>query len=330
MPLQYLSNPNLPFIIANWKGNPYKQRFFDPKHPFGQDFRAFLKWQFSRNPQKKEKQESTWRLTTDHSKSFLQTSQNGLTWLGHASFHIRYNGVQILIDPVFYPISGVVRRHSELPCAVREFNDINYVLLSHFHRDHCDRRSLSDLSRNNALAFITSLGGSKVIRPWFPAADLTEMGWYQHLTLPGTDIEITHLPTRHWSNRYPWDTNQTLWGSYMIRLGEQFIFFGGDSGYSEYTKEIGRLFPRIDYALIGVGAYSPSYMMQNVHTRPEEAVAAAHDLGAAHFIPMHYGTYDLSDEPMHEPEVILRKMDAANQISSKLKILQPGAFLSIE
>jgi L-ascorbate metabolism protein UlaG (beta-lactamase superfamily) len=41
--------------------------------------------------------------------------------------------------------------------------------------------------------------------------------------------------------------------------------------------------------------------MKRVHTTPEEAVQAFVDLGARTMVGMHWGTFDLADEPLDEP-----------------------------
>jgi L-ascorbate metabolism protein UlaG (beta-lactamase superfamily) len=87
----------------------------------------------------------------------------------------------------------------------------------------------------------------------------------------------------------------------MLKGKEHTVYFGADSGYGNHFSEIGRLFPGIDYALLGIGAYRPDYMMQEIHTNPAEAARAYRELHASYLIPMHYGTYDLSDEPVSEP-----------------------------
>lgn len=325
--ISYRSNPDLPILLDGWKGNPHNGlRYFDPAHRFEQKFSNILRWQLTANPQKAEKKQSTWKLETISDKKFLTEKGNSITWLGHACFFIKYNGVKLLIDPVLYRISGVVKRHSDLPCAVAELRP-DYVMLSHFHRDHCDERSLREVYASRRFSMVTSLGGNEVVARWLPGVVITEMGWYQQLELPG-DIKITHLPTQHWSNRFPWDTNRTLWGSYMIECGGTTIFFGGDSGYCNYPKQIASLFPKIDFAMIGVGAYTPSYIMSAVHTSPQEAVRVVADLKATTFIPMHYGTFDLADEPLHEPEQVLRKMELEGAITAALKILKPGELLA--
>jgi L-ascorbate metabolism protein UlaG (beta-lactamase superfamily) len=116
----------------------------------------------------------------------------------------------------------------------------------------------------------------------------------------------------------------------MIKTDKNHIFFGGDSGYCDYPKQIATLFPSIDVAMIGVGAYTPDYMMHDVHTNPIEAVQIIHDLKAANFIPMHYGTYDLADEPMGEPERMLVSLNSNSKISANLLISSVGETLRIK
>jgi L-ascorbate metabolism protein UlaG (beta-lactamase superfamily) len=242
---------------------------------------------------------------------------------------MRLSGVQIITDPVFYNLSGVVRRHSEMPCDASDFKGIDYVLLSHGHRDHCDRKSLKALYANNKFELLTGLNIGKMVSGWLPGLKYQEAGWYQTYHGLKGDLQITYLPTQHWSNRYPWDLNETLWGSMMINTAGKHIFFGGDSGYSSYPAHIAELFPSIDIAMIGVGAYTPDYMMQDVHTNPHEAVQVIHDLGAKLFIPMHYGTFDLADEPMGEPVRTLNQLDREDQINADLRILDIGAVLTL-
>ena len=323
--IQYLHNPDLDIILDGWKGNPHTgKRFFDPNKAWSGSFSKFWKWQTSHKPKAKEKKADTWTLSTVKDKKFLGSKEDCIVWLGHASFYMRLNGVQIITDPVFYNLSGVVRRHSEMPCEVSEFKNVDYVLLSHGHRDHCDQRSLKELYANNKFKLLTGLHIGKLVSGWLPDLEYQEAGWFQQYTGLKGGLRVYYLPSQHWSNRFPWDLNETLWGSMMIETGRRNVFFGGDSGYCEYPKQIAALFPSIDIAMIGVGAYTPDFMMQDVHTSPNEAVQVIHDLRAAHFIPMHYGTFDLADEPMGEPERILVDLNSNKKIDANLQICIPG------
>jgi L-ascorbate metabolism protein UlaG (beta-lactamase superfamily) len=329
--IQYLKNPELDIILDGWQGNPHTgKRFFDPQKRWSGSFSKVWKWQTSPKPKAAEKKADTWRLSTVRDKAFLNSTEDCIVWLGHASFFMRLNGVQIITDPVFHRISGVVKRHSDMPCNVKDFKNIDYVLLSHGHRDHCDERSLKELYAGNKFELLTGLNIGQLVSGWLPGLKYQEAGWFQQYKGLKGGLKIYYLPSQHWSNRFPWDLNETLWGSMMIQTGRRNIFFGGDSGYCDYPKQIATLFPSIDIAMIGVGAYTPDYMMQDVHTSPSEAVQVIHDLRAARFIPMHYGTYDLADEPMGEPERMLNDMYKNAQIQADLKISSPGEIIGVK
>lgn len=329
--ISFLRNPKLEIILEGWQGNPHNgRRFFDPEKAWSNSFEKFWKWQTSAKPKAAEKRADRWRLRTIKDKAFLQSKEDGIVWLGHASFFLRLNGIQMITDPVFYSISGLVRRHSELPCNVSDFKNIDYVLLSHGHRDHCDQRSLQELYAGSRFELLTGLRIGNLVSKWLPGLKYQEAGWYQAYHGLKGGLQAYYLPAQHWSNRFPWDFNETLWGSMMIASGNKCIYFGGDSGYSAYPERIAGLFPSIDAAMIGVGAYTPDYIMQDVHTNPMEAVQVVHDLKAGKFIPMHYGTYDLADEPFGEPERLLEYLNKTKQINSQLQITSPGEFISVK
>ncbi len=298
----YQSNPDLPTIKKGWKGNPVIDgKFIDPNKRFTGNFTKALKWKLNGNEKALEKKNDTWLATVESCSDFLNGKGDMIVWLGHASFFIQIDGVRMITDPVFHKLP-VISRFSDLPCDISAFKNIDYVLLSHAHRDHCDIGSLRDLYANNKFHLVASLNTGKFAAKYLPGLKYTEMGWYQQFKPQAhKQFTLTFLPTQHWSNRFPWDTNQTLWGSFMIQGKSKTIYFGGDSGYCGYFKEVAALFPDIDYSILGIGAYHPSFMMQDVHMNPHEAIQAYEDLGAKHFIPMHYGTFDLADEPLGEP-----------------------------
>ena len=125
------------------------------------------------------------------------------------------------------------------------------------------------------------------------------------------------------------DINETLWGGFVLKSNDKTIYFGGDSSYGNHLKMIGDLFPNIDVAMIGAGAYSPKWFMAPNHQDPENAVQAFKDCKAKTFIPFHYGTFDLADEPLSEPEKILRQLQTECKISKALKLLKLGDVFRI-
>jgi L-ascorbate metabolism protein UlaG (beta-lactamase superfamily) len=128
---------------------------------------------------------------------------------------------------------------------------------------------------------------------------------------PGREIEITATQAQHFSARTPFDRNRALWGGFMITIDEQQIYFAGDSGYGPHFLEVGRRFPRIDLALIPIGAYEPRWFMKDIHMNPEEAVQAHMDVGARRSIGMHFGTFRLTTEGPNEPVAALGRARSA-------------------
>lgn len=141
-----------------------------------------------------------------------------------------------------------------------------------------------------------------------------ELDWWQEIEYRG--VRFVCLPAQHFSQRTLWDANRRLWASWSIISRDRRFYFGGDSGYFSGFKEIAQRLGPFNIAAIAIGAYLPSEMMRLVHTNPEEAVQAFVDLNARVLLGMHWGTFDLTDEPPDEPprrmlaEIRRREIDA--------------------
>ncbi len=302
--MHFASNPALPFILKNWQGNPVSStgRFFHPEYPFELNWKDVAKWKSKPNPYAKAKKTETWRASVVKDDGFLQHDRDVFVWLGHASFFFRMNGRNILVDPVFGKLSALMPRYSDLPVPISKLKKLDYIFLTHDHRDHCDMPSLKELVKNNPqVKFVTGLGMSTVLSSFVKKQAITEMGWYQQFEDEAIGLKITYLPTRHWCRRWLTDTNRRLWGAFVFQTNERTIYLGGDSGYGEHFKKTASLFPKIDFAFLGIGAFAPVWFMQSFHMNPSAAFDAFQDLKAKHMVPMHFGTFDLSDEPLGEP-----------------------------
>ena len=299
--VEYIYNHNLPIIKNNWKGNiTIDGKFYNDKIVVKSPINKLLKWKFSTNPQREEKRNENYKLEVTSIKD-LEITKDRIIWLGHASFYISINGVNIIIDPSFFDIPGFDRK-VELPCVIDEFNNIDYLLVSHDHRDHFDIKSVQTIIKNNLeINALVPLRMKNLFKKQkLENIEIQEAGWYQEYKI-NEDIRIVFVPSKHWGRRGIFDFNRVLWGGFMIMYEDKKIFFSGDTAYSDVFKEIQLEFGDIDICLLPIGAYSPSYMMEDSHVSPEEAYQIYKDLEAKIFIPMHYGTFDLSDEPMGEP-----------------------------
>lgn len=321
--MQYLSNPELSFhqsVPANWQGNPFEGKEFKyERNPFRPDWSALLKMLYKPNPKRTQKKVAKyWTPEVSTDTSYLDDrEQNWVSWLGHACFLIQLNGVRFLTDPQLTDMPFVPRR-VHAPFSYKDIRGVDYLLLSHDHRDHADEKCIRAICANNDLKkILCPLKLSNLIGKWVGDTPIEAAGWYQLFDTAADGVRVTFLPSHHWCRRGLTDFNRALWGSFMLEdlgaaagAGEGIsgsntttssIYFGGDSAKTTYWADIGAMFPNIDLAMLGIGAYAPDFMMKEVHANPEEAWQGFEDLGAKRLLPMHYGTYDLSWEPASEP-----------------------------
>jgi L-ascorbate metabolism protein UlaG (beta-lactamase superfamily) len=217
-----------------------------------------------------------------------------VTWLGHASFLIQLDGVSLLVDPALRPhIFPRIARNVPPGLPIESLPPIDAALISHSHYDHLDLGTLAAVKA----PVVAGLGLKKFFaNEGLPA---TELGWWESTSVKG--VKVTFVPAHHWSRRGLLDTNETLWGGFVIEGSTATIYHSGDTAYFAGFRAIGERFPGIDLALLPIGAYDPGWFMLKQHMDPEQALAAFVDLGARTFVAMHWGTFKLADEPLDEP-----------------------------
>lgn len=252
------------------------------------------------------------------------------TWLGHSSFLVSLAGRSLLVDPVFSRrIAAVVRRHGRPPLPLEELPgalpELSAILVTHNHYDHLDTASLRALPAAVPAVAPRGLGRWLERRHRRP---VLELEWWQTIELDG--LEITLVPSRHWSRRWLFDTNRTLWGGYVVHRRGRSIYHAGDSAWFDGFAEIGRRFPAIDVAMLPIGGYTPAWFMERQHMNPVQAVCALGALGARWMVPMHWGAFQLTDEPIAAPAAWLRRCwDGEAPGGSQLALLAVGESLEV-
>jgi len=250
----------------------------------------------------------------DHSQEFhqLSTGEIEVIWIGHASFLIRTEFHNILIDPVWAKWVGPLKRSSEPGMRIDQLPPIDLILISHAHFDHLCLRSLKKICSGRETIIVPDKV-SRVVRN-VPSKQVFEMKDWE--TLDFESLEITFTPCHHWGARYLHDTHRGF-GGFLIKNSGHHLYHAGDSAYFDGFAEIGQKHD-IHTALLPIGSYNaPSG--REVHMNPEEALAAFQDLGAHTMIPMHFGTFPSGIESVHEPLHRLRQaVNADEKLTDKV------------
>jgi L-ascorbate metabolism protein UlaG (beta-lactamase superfamily) len=227
-----------------------------------------------------------------------------VTFIGHSTFLIRVAGLTILTDPVFSnrasPVSWAGPKRARPPGrAFADLPKVDLLLISHNHYDHMDLPSLRKIRRRDNPQVVTPLGNAvHLAKAGFRRVQ--ELDWWRSTVVAG-DVRVTATPARHFSARTLRDRNHSLWSGFMLDIGLHHLFFAGDSGAGTHWAEIGQRLGAPGLALLPIGAYEPRTIMAPVHMNPAEAVEAHRALAAGRSVGMHFGTFQLTDEPIDAP-----------------------------
>jgi len=264
------------------------------------------------------------RTGQTHKPQLVANGQLGVTFIGHASFFLQMGGMNVVIDPNFARWLFVLKRLRRPGLLLHDLPPIDVVLVTHAHFDHLHRQSLRAIARqtrreagrapalvvpHHVFDLVSDLGFREII----------ELEWWNAYHAGG--LEVTHVPSRHWGARVLKDSYRG-YGGYVLRAGKHSVYHAGDTAYFAGFREIGRrLSPQV--ALLPIGAYNPP-QFRNVHTSPADAMQAFLDLKARWMVPMHYGTFRLSHEPIDEPLEWLAQEARSAGVKDRVVVLEEG------
>lgn len=242
-----------------------------------------------------------------------------LTLVGHATVMITTPRVRLLTDPVLDQTLWGLPRFRAAALDPADVEDVGLILISHAHRDHLSLSTLRRMPRGATLvvpsrcaALVAPLGFRNVV----------ELAVGQDLD--HADVRVTAVPVRHTGARGLLDRRRRGVNGYVVRTGGRNIYFAGDTGYFAGFLEIERRFAP-DVALLPISGYQPAPFREE-HLSPLDAVYAFEDLGARVLIPIAYGSFLTSYEPVDEPLEWLEELARARKgrLAAGLTVLGHG------
>ena len=350
---KFLAAFTLPILAgsgyAAWRGrdNPYYSgpvtfnfdgtRFFLDGHTIDTSRMDLIRWRMGGGKAKWPES-----FPSPHSDTPPQRVPDGtrISYIGHASVLIQTHGVNILIDPVWSQRASPVQFAG--PARVNppgvEFDKlppIDAVLVSHNHYDHLDLATLKRLATSAKhllkIRFFAPLANDAIMQGHDPAIRTQTFDWGGKVEI-GRGVTVHFEPAYHWSARGLFDRRMALWSAFVIETPSGKIYHIADTAFAD-----GALFQQArakhgDFrlAILPIGAYAPRWFMKRNHIDPDEAVAIMQACGTQEAMAHHWGTFQLTDEPVDEPPQLLAKALEREKVRvERFKVMRPGGVLEL-
>jgi L-ascorbate metabolism protein UlaG (beta-lactamase superfamily) len=141
---------------------------------------------------------------------------------------------------------------------------------------------------------------------------------------PGIDVILERA--HHWSARTEDDKDLTLWTAFTVTLPGGNLYFAGDTGPGDmrWTNDVLRHGP-VRFAILPIGAIHANGKVTGNHINPEQAVTSFEQLHAGAALGVHWGTFELTDEPIDMPPTLLHHALAAEHIDpARFRVTEAG------
>ena len=246
--------------------------------------------------------------------------------LGHSTLLMDWYGVRVLSDPTLFNRVGLSiaslltigpHRYAAPPLAPTQLQNLDVILITHAHMDHLDIPSLRALPKS--VVVIACDGCGELIRP-LGFTDVRELRWGERTEVKGLTVEA--MGAKHWGVRWPPMGRAYGYNSYLLERGGTRMLLACDSAFTSLFATLASNPP--DVAAFSIAAYDP--WIHN-HADPEQVWEMFRQSGARYLVPIHWGTFRLSKEPMDEP--MRRLLAAAGPQSDRVAIRQIGVAWSL-
>jgi L-ascorbate metabolism protein UlaG (beta-lactamase superfamily) len=297
-----------------YSNNAFQNMSHTPQLTEGASFGSVLKeFLFEKKPRKKPSQPLP---SVKTNLLQLRKEEDILVWMGHSSYFMQVDGKTILVDPVLSgaasPLSFTTKSFAGADIyTTGDIPEIDFLFITHDHWDHLDYDTIKKL-QPKIKTIITGLGTAAHLQRWgFKKEMIVEKDWNETATI-ADGFSVTVTPARHFSGR-TFTRNKAIWVSFVLQTPMHKIYIGGDSGYDDHFKTIGKEHGPFDLAILECGQYDKSW--KYIHMMPEETVQAAQELDAKKLLAVHWGKFSLSNHPWDEPVKRVHKAATENNMA---------------
>lgn len=307
--------------------------FFNPDGAAPRNFIDLMRWQLGGG---RARWPASWPSPHPPAKPDASVGRRRMrvTMVGHATLLIQAGGLNLLTDPVWSnrvsPFSFIGPRRVNAPgIDFDHLPPIHAVLLSHNHYDHMDIETLARLKTAHDPLVVTPLGNDTILNAEVPGLRIFCADWGDsHDLRTGAGNATIHIePAHHWSARATGDRRMALWSAFAVETEAGKFYVAGDTGFHSGInyRAAREKHGRFRFAVLPIGAYEPRWFMEAQHQNPEEAVSAMALLDAEFAAGCHWGTFQLTNEPVHEPRDRLgAALDREGVARDRFRPMLPG------
>ena len=233
-----------------------------------------------------------------------------IEYLGQSGFKINHQRQCILIDPYLSNSVEILDspdliRQVPIPYKPESLTNINWILITHEHIDHCDPHTIPIISKYNPNAkFIGPSPVRKILKKWnIPLSNIVELE--NHEIDLGNDLNILPVPSSHPKLVVSDDGFPSNVG-WIIDNKKSRLYFAGDTSVNEELINFLKKLPKVDLAILPVNENNYFRRRRGIigNMSIREAFGLTDELEIRKLFPVHWDMFEINSAIPEEIEII--------------------------